>query len=81
LLLEGLVDEDEWSAVREACEELFLLRGRHAWPPTVSVFESWPEPYRALAAELDFPIAGVEEAADAVRAMIERITSSVRAAG
>jgi hypothetical protein len=73
LLLEDLVEDDEWSAVREACEEIFTLRAKHLWPPTVVVFDFWLDPYRALAAELSFPMAEVQEAADAVQSMIERI--------
>jgi hypothetical protein len=75
LLLEELVEEDEWPALREACEELFELRTKHGWPPTVIVFDSWPEPYRALAEELGFPITDITEAADAVQTMIDRIAS------
>jgi len=76
LLLEDLVEEDEWPRVRDACAEVFALRAKHPWPPTVTVFDSWPNAYRALAAELAFPIAEVQEAADAVQAMIERIATA-----
>jgi len=76
LLLEELVEEDEWPAVRDACEEIFRLRAKHPWPPTVTVFETWPDPYGALAAELGFPLAEVQAAADAVQAMIGRIAEA-----
>jgi hypothetical protein len=76
LLLEELVADDELPAVRGACEEIFDLRGKHSWPPTVTVFDSWPEPYRALAEELQFPIMEVQDAARAVQAMIDRIHAS-----
>lgn len=77
LLLEELVEDDGWPAVREACEEIFALRAKHPWPPRVIVFDSWPDPYRALAAELSFPMAEVHTAADAVRSMVERIAVAV----
>ncbi|MEX2406538.1 MAG: nucleotidyl transferase AbiEii/AbiGii toxin family protein [Actinomycetota bacterium] len=73
LLLEDLVEEEEWPAVREACDEIFRLRAKHSWPPIVTVFETWPGPYSVLAGELGFPLAEVHEAADAVQAMIVRI--------
>lgn len=76
LLLEQLVTNGEWVALREACEELFGLRAMHTWPPSVTVFASWPEPYRALAAEMAFPINDVQKAADAVAEFIIRIASA-----
>ena len=76
LLLEELVEEDEWPRVREACEEVFALRAKHPWPPTITVFDTWPDAYRALAAELAFPMAEVGEAANAVQAMITHITTA-----
>ena len=41
-----------------------------------AVFDPWPDPYRALASEVGFPLADVEEAADAIRVIIERIASA-----
>ncbi|MGH2765551.1 MAG: nucleotidyl transferase AbiEii/AbiGii toxin family protein [Actinomycetota bacterium] len=76
LLLEELVDDQEWAAVRDACEEIFLLRVQHSWPPTVIVFDIWPDPYRALAGEMSFPLTEVEEAAEAVQRMIKRIATA-----
>lgn len=75
LLLEDLVPNDLWAAVRVACMELFHLRGRHEWPPTVTVFGDWPEPYRSLASELAFPVENVHEAAAEVNRLISRITA------
>jgi hypothetical protein len=75
LLLEELIEDGEWPAVLASCEEIFGLRAKHPWPPTVIVFDSWPDAYRALAAELSFPLAEVQEAADAVQLMIARIAS------
>lgn len=77
LLLEELVQNDEWPTVRAACEEIFTLRAAHSWPPTVVAFDSWSEPYGALAAELSFPLADVDKAANAVQTMIGRIAVAV----
>jgi Nucleotidyl transferase AbiEii toxin, Type IV TA system len=76
ILLEELVDDGDWPAVTRACEEIFRLRTKHAWPPAVTVFDAWSEPYRALADELDFPLRDVEDAAAAVRALIQRIAGA-----
>lgn len=76
LLLWELVSEDERTSLREACEEMFTLRGRQPWPPVVTVFDYWPEPYRALAEEVHFPITDVSEAAEAVQAIIDSIAST-----
>jgi hypothetical protein len=71
LLMEELIEDD--ARMNEACVEIFDLRGTHPWPPTMSVEPSWREVYAGLAAEIDFPIADVAEAATRVQALIERI--------
>lgn len=76
LLLWGLVTEDERLAVREACEEIFALRAAHPWPPRVTVFESWPEPYRTLAEEVRFAMTDIAGAAQAVQATVDTIAQA-----
>lgn len=78
LLLEELVGEDGWPDVLAACEEVFGLRGKHRWPPAVTVFPGWPEPYAVLARQTSFPITDVNEAASAVTGLIARITAAAR---
>jgi hypothetical protein len=51
----------------------FAERGKHTWPPDVTVFPSWPEGYRALAAEEGFKPADVKQAAEDVRQFIREI--------
>lgn len=75
-LLAGLISDDEWADVRAACVEVFEGRAMHAWPPDVTVYESWEAGYRALAEETGFAAVSVHEAADAVREMIARIDAS-----
>lgn len=70
-LLEELVDD--WSAVRAACEEIFSLRGNQGWPPSLTVYPSWPEPYAATATENTFPVIDVRDAANRITAMISTI--------
>ena len=36
------------SELREVCEETFALRGKHDWPPTVTIPEAWVDPLEAL---------------------------------
>lgn len=73
VMLWALVDEGERPAVRAACEEIFHLRDQHAWPPAVVAFGHWPNPYRALATEIDFPILDVHEAAAAVQTIVDEL--------
>jgi hypothetical protein len=72
-LLAGLVDDDEWPDVKAACIEVFEGRAKHAWPPILTVPPSWAEGYRALAEATAFSVIDVEDAAGAVRQMIEQI--------
>jgi hypothetical protein len=76
LLLWDLVNDDERLSIREACEEIFSLRAAHPWPPTVTVFESWPEQYRVLAEEVRFAMTDVAGAAQAVQATIDTIAQA-----
>jgi hypothetical protein len=71
LMLRALIDD--MARVRDACVEIFRLRAKHSWPPTVTVFEGWTEQYAALAAELDFEPSDVDEAAAGVQALIDAI--------
>lgn len=70
-LLEELVLD--WPAVRSACEEVFRLRRKHAWPPAVTVYPSWIEAYAASAVANDFPVTDVDEASAKVTKLIARI--------
>jgi len=73
-LLEAL--DPDLRSVRDACERVFAARSQQPWPPSLVVEPNWPAAYAALAAELDFAITDVEDAADAVRAYITRIAAS-----
>lgn len=75
-LLEELIAEDEWAAVKAACLDVFDGRGKHAWPPTVIVFEGWDAGYRALAEDTGFGVVDVGDAAAAVTQLIGRINDS-----
>lgn len=62
--------------VKEACCNTFAVRNNHTWPPELIIPDVWVEPYAALAAEMDFPITDVEEAATQVRELIAAIDAA-----
>jgi hypothetical protein len=76
LPLEELVAADDLPRLRSACEEVFALRDRTPWPPVVTVYAGWYEPYRTLADTMDFPVRDVAAAAAAVTQFIARIASA-----
>lgn len=73
ILLRALLDAAELEGVREACLEIFRLRAMHSWPPTVAVFQQWRDTFSREAQEFGFAIRDVDEAAAAVRALVEEI--------
>ena len=72
-LMEELIEN--YSRVKAACIEVFNLRGTHSWPPTLTAEPTWPDAYRELATELDFPTKDLDEAIGHVQALIYRIQS------
>lgn len=72
-LLASLVDDVDWAAVRVACVEVFESRASHAWPPTLTVPDDWADGYRALAIDTGLPVVEVDQAAAAVRTIVDRI--------
>lgn len=76
LLLKDLIPDGGLEDVRVACLDTFTVRAKHAWPPEVVVYPSWPEAYERLAVEQDFPITEGEEAAAQVRGLIAAIDAA-----
>lgn len=74
ILLRELVED--LAAVREACVKTFERRGKHAWPPELTIEPSWPETYAAEAEKYGFETETVEEAAELVRAFIAEIDAA-----
>jgi Nucleotidyl transferase AbiEii toxin, Type IV TA system len=75
ILLRDLVED--LAAVREACVKTFERRGKHDWPPELTIEASWPETYAAEAKRYEFETETVEEAAELVRAFIAEIEATV----
>ncbi len=76
ILLRDIVPGDGWPAVRAACIDTFETRAKHSWPPELVVYPSWPTAFAELAGKQGFAITDVEEAAQLVREMIERIDAA-----
>lgn len=76
LLVETLLHEVGLARVRTACLDIFNVRNKHAWPPTVTVYESWRAPFAALARENDFTPADIDEATEALTDLIAAIDAA-----
>lgn len=76
LLIEELaLDEDHLPGLREACVEIFGLRAKHPWPPTVVVWPGWDDIWERLAGteNLDYSIA---EAVTRVQNLVDQIDAA-----
>lgn len=76
ILVDRLVHEGDREGMREVCVEIFHLRGKHAWPPRITVLPEWPDGYRALAEQLGFAPTDVHQAANDVQAIVARIDAA-----
>lgn len=65
------------AGVREACVEVFALRGTHGWPPPLDPPSAWEEPFAALAGDLELPMTMLAEAVEEARALIAEIEAAV----
>ena len=79
LLVEDLLYDVSLARVREACVDIFTVRDKHRWPPTVTVYDSWRVPFAALARENGFKPEDINEAAAALTALIAAIESATSA--
>lgn len=76
LLLRELVADGELSGIREACVEVFEVRGEHNWPPEFRPPEFWGHEFETGAERLGLGITAFDEAVAEARAYIERIEAS-----
>ena len=49
--------------LRAECVQIFKLRNTHAWPPNVKVYDSWVEPYKAIANDAGMAVTDAHRAA------------------
>jgi hypothetical protein len=66
----------DFGTVQRACQEVFTLRGTHAWPPFFTPPEHWDEPYRRMAVELGLGVVDVHQAAFEIRSLISKLDES-----
>ncbi len=78
LLVEGLLYDVGLVRVREACIDIFTVREKHTWPPSVTVYDSWRIPFAELAGENGFTPEDIDEAAAALVKLIAAIEASTR---
>lgn len=79
LLVEDLLYDVGLAHVREACVDIFTVRARHTWPPTVNVYDSWRVPFTELARQNGFTPENIDEAAAALTSLIAAIDSATGA--
>lgn len=73
LLVGDLLREVGLHRVREACADIFAVRGKQPWPPTVTVYPSWRAPFAATARENGFEPDDIDAAAAQLTALISEI--------
>ncbi|MGH9092522.1 MAG: nucleotidyl transferase AbiEii/AbiGii toxin family protein [Acidimicrobiales bacterium] len=73
LLIEELaLDDEQMPGLRDACIEIFGLRGKHPWPPRVVAWPDWEVIWRRLAEteRLDYSL---DEAVARVQDLVDRV--------
>lgn len=73
LIEHALDDQDTLDSTAAACREIFELRAKHDWPPTIEIVAGWEQGYRKMAQGMNFSPDDVQEAARRVEAIIVRI--------
>jgi Nucleotidyl transferase AbiEii toxin, Type IV TA system len=77
LLVSRLLADDELGDVRSACVEIFRLRGKQPWPPTITVLPRWRAIYEVeLAKTPGFSPTDVTQAAADVDLLVEHIDAA-----
>lgn len=77
LLVSRLLAEDEMGDVRRVCVEIFRLRDKHSWPPSITLLPQWPAIYEVeLAKTPGFSPTDVAQAVTDVGALVARIDAT-----
>ncbi len=76
LIAAALDDASTLNSTAAACREIFELRGKHGWPPSIEIVAGWKEGYRRMAQEMRFEPDDVHEAAARVDAVVTRIATA-----
>jgi hypothetical protein len=74
-LLQALAGEN-LAPVKDACQRIFVARGWQSWPPQITTYPDWGDRYTTMASSLDMPITNLDEAVEAIHALIHAIDTS-----
>lgn len=76
LLIEELaVETGDYPAVREACVEIFEVRRKHTWPPTITTWPGWDQLWANLASDEGLTMT-LEEAVASVKAFVAGVDAA-----
>ena len=76
LLVEEMLRDSSLARVQEACIDIFRVREKHSWPPSVTVYSSWREPFAKLARDNGFTPEDIDEAVASLTALIADIAGA-----
>jgi Nucleotidyl transferase AbiEii toxin, Type IV TA system len=74
-LLQALTGEN-LAPVKEACQRIFAARGQQSWPPQITTYPDWSDRYTTMASSLDMPTTDLNQAVEAIHALICAIDTS-----
>jgi hypothetical protein len=75
LFRENFADDAARAGLREACEEIFRVRGTHDWPPDFNPPAHWREAFATLAEELGIPVANLDVATREIQGFIRSVSN------
>lgn len=64
------------SQLRDVCEETFAIRGKQAWPPEITIDETWGEPLEEMARGMGLPQRTAEEIVRYVEEYVQQIATA-----
>lgn len=73
LLMREIVTD--YGALREACEEVFVRRATHDWPPAFAPPDTWRDAFARMAREIELPITNLDDAIREVRSFVAQIAA------
>ena len=74
-LLQVLAGEN-LAPVKDACQRTFAVRNQQQWPTQITTYPNWSDRYTAMASSLDMPVVNLNEAVEAIHALIHAIDAS-----
>jgi len=71
LLMRGIVGDI--TDLHAACVSVFATRATHSWPPTITVYDSWPADHAKLCRQIGFTTTDIHQAVAEVHQFIAEI--------